>query len=243
MDKSLPLQTGAEIKQLCDELGLSPFTFFLGVFGILMAKIARTESFLLGVPVTGRMQPEELALVGYLVNMLALKVEPEADVTVADYLLELNARWTESVPYQTYPMSALLEDLSAECNFQDRKGKHPLFDVVFGYLPLSLNGADEFDGENEFSRLEMTLEAVKFDLAMDVSETRESFDCTIQFRQHMFRKDTVMAVFDYFFTLIDEVIANPDAEIQELLTGLNYGYTSTASVQINDRDVDAEFNF
>ncbi|MDE9484302.1 condensation domain-containing protein, partial [Xenorhabdus bovienii] len=97
LDKSLPLQTGAEIKQLCDELGLSPFTFFLGVFGVLMAKIARTESFLLGVPVTGRMQPEELALVGYLVNMLALKVEPEADVTVADYLLELNARWTESV--------------------------------------------------------------------------------------------------------------------------------------------------
>ncbi|CDL80146.1 SDR family NAD(P)-dependent oxidoreductase [Xenorhabdus cabanillasii] len=243
VDKSLSLQTSAEVKQLCEELGLSPFIFFLGVFGVLMAKIARTDSFLLGVPVTGRMQPEELALVGYLVNMLALKMEPEAEASMADYLLELNAQWAESAPYQTYPMSALLEDLSAESDFQSRQGKHPLFDVVFGYLPLSLNGANEFEGGNAFSRLELTLEAVKFDLAMDVSETKNAFDCTIQFRRHMFSEETVTAVFDYFFTLIDEVIADPDAEIKELLTNLNYGYASMASAQVNDQDVDSEFNF
>ncbi|PHM46202.1 non-ribosomal peptide synthase [Xenorhabdus mauleonii] len=249
VDKSLPLQTSAEVKQLCDELGLSPFIFFLGVFGVLMTKIARTDSFLLGVPVTGRMQPEELALVGYLVNMLALKMEPEAEATMADYLLELNAQWAESVPYQTYPMSALLEDLSAESDFQSRQGKHPLFDVIFGYLPLSLNGGNELAGENvleegnAFSRLELTLETAKFDLAMDVSETQHAFDCTLQFRRHMFSEETMAAVFDYFFTLIDEVIADPDAAIKELLTNLNYGYASMASAQVNDQDVDSEFNF
>ncbi|MBI6547450.1 SDR family NAD(P)-dependent oxidoreductase [Xenorhabdus lircayensis] len=243
LDKSLSPQTSAEIRRLCDELGLSAFTFFLGVFGVLIAKIARAESFLLGVPVTGRMQSEELALVGYLVNMLALKIEPETEVPMADYLLELNAQWAESVPYQTYPMSALLEDLSAERDVQNRQGKHPLFDVVFGYLPLSLNGADEVEGEGKFSRLELTLEAVKFDLAMDVSETRESFDCTIQFRQRMFSEATVMAMFDYFFILIDEVLANPDEEIQGLLNGLNYGYTPASSAQADVRDVDSEFNF
>ncbi|MDX7986037.1 SDR family NAD(P)-dependent oxidoreductase [Xenorhabdus sp. 12] len=243
VDKRLPLQTSAQVKQLCDELGISAFIFFLGVFGVLMAKIARTDSFLLGVPVTGRMQPEELALVGYLVNMLALKMEPEAEASMADYLLELNAQWAESVPYQTYPMSALLEDLSAESDFQSRQGKHPLFDVIFGYLPLSLNGAGELEEGDAFSRIELTLEAVKFDLAMDVSETQNAFDCAIQFRRHMFSEETVAAVFDYFFTLIDEVIADPDTEIQELLTNLHDGYASMASAQISDQDVDSEFNF
>ncbi|MDC9589598.1 beta-ketoacyl synthase N-terminal-like domain-containing protein [Xenorhabdus sp. XENO-10] len=246
LEKDLSPQTSLEIRQLCDELGLPAFTFFLGVFGVLMAKISRADSFLLGVPVTGRMQPEELALVGYLVNMLALKIEPEADLPMADYLLQLNAQWAESVPYQTYPMSVLLEDLSAERHVQGRRGKHPLFDVVFGYLPLSLNGADESNEVNKesgFSRLELTLEAVKFDLAMDVSETRDSFNCTIQFRQQMFSEATVTAVFDYFFVLINEVIANPDEEIQELLKSLNYGYAPESSAQASDQDIDSEFNF
>ncbi|OTA15281.1 non-ribosomal peptide synthase [Xenorhabdus vietnamensis] len=246
LEKDLSPQTSAEIRQLCDELGLPAFTFFLGVFGVLMAKISRADSFLLGVPVTGRVQPEELALVGYLVNMLALKIEPEGDLPMADYLLQLNAQWAESVPYQTYPMSTLLEDLSAERHMQGRRGKHPLFDVVFGYLPLSLNSADEgneVDEASGFSRLELTLEAVKFDLAMDVSETRDSFNCTMQFRQHMFSEAMVTAVFDYFFILISEVIANPDEEIQELLKNLNYGYAPESFAQASDQDIDSEFNF
>ncbi|MDC9582660.1 condensation domain-containing protein [Xenorhabdus sp. PR6a] len=246
LESDLSPQTSIEIRRLCDELGLPPFVFFLGAFGVLIAKIARADAFLLGVPVTGRMQPEELALVGYLVNMLALKMEPEADLPVADYLLQLHAQWAESIPYQTYPMSALLDDLSAERQLQNRQGKHPLFDVVFGYLPVSLSGADEnndINGESGFSRLELTLEAVKFDLAMDVSETKGAFNCTIQLRQPMFSETIGKAILDYFFVLIDEIIANPEEEIQELLKNLNHGHTPELFAQANDQDIESEFNF
>ncbi|TDB54210.1 polyketide synthase [Photorhabdus khanii subsp. guanajuatensis] len=241
--KSLSPQTSEEIRCFCSELGLPTFTFFLGTFGVLMTKIARAESFLLGVPVTGRTQPEALTLVGYLVNMLALKIEPDADFLIADYLLELNAQWSESTPYQTYPMSALLEDLSTERYCQSRQGKHPLFDVVFGYLPLSLNGADEAVWRSGFSRLELASDTAKFDLLMEVSETGEAFDCTIQFRERMFSEATIAAVFEYFFTLIDEVLADPDVEIQALLKSLGYEHTLDESAQAIDRDVDLEFNF
>ncbi|CDG18410.1 beta-ketoacyl synthase N-terminal-like domain-containing protein [Xenorhabdus doucetiae] len=246
LESDLSPQTSIEIRRLCDELGLPPFVFFLGAFGVLIAKITRADAFLLGVPVTGRMQPEELALVGYLVNMLALKMEPETDLPVADYLLQLHAQWAESIPYQTYPMSALLDDLSAERQLQNRQGKHPLFDVVFGYLPVSLSGADEnndINGESGFSRLELTLEAVKFDLAMDVSETRDAFNCTIQLRQPMFSETIGKAILDYFFVLIDEIIANPEEEIQELLKNLNHGHTPELFAQANDQDIESEFNF
>ncbi|MDE9494557.1 KR domain-containing protein [Xenorhabdus bovienii] len=241
--KSLSAQTSEEIRCFCRDLGLPVFTFFLGAFGVLMTKIARAESILLGVPVTGRTQPEELALVGYLVNMLALKIEPDADFAMTDYLLELNAQWSESVPYQTYPMSALLDDLSTEHDFQSRQGKHPLFDVVFGYLPLSLNGADESAWRPGFSRLELTSDTAKFDLVMEVSETQETFDCTIQFRERMFNEATIMAVFEYFFALIEEVLTDPDAEIQELLKNLSGESTPEMSAQTSDQNVDSEFNF
>ncbi|WFQ80638.1 beta-ketoacyl synthase N-terminal-like domain-containing protein [Xenorhabdus sp. SF857] len=242
LKQALTSQTSAEIRQLCDELGLSVSTFFLGIFGVLIAKIARADTFLLGVPVTGRMQPEELELVGYLVNMLALKVEPEADLPVADYLLQLNAQWTESVPYQTYPMSTLLDDLSTECQMPNRQGKHPLFDVVFNYLPLSLSSADIHDG-SDFSRFELASEAAKFDLELEVSETKDAFHCLIQLRLQMFSEETARVIFGYFFELMNEVIANPEEEIQELLKNLTYGYTPESFAQVNDQDIDSEFNF
>ncbi|BET96842.1 beta-ketoacyl synthase N-terminal-like domain-containing protein [Xenorhabdus taiwanensis] len=242
LKQALTLQTSAEIRQLCDDLGLPVSTFFLGLLGVLIAKIARADTFLLGIPVTGRMQPEELELVGYFVNMLALKVEPEADSPVADYLLQLDAQWTESVPYQTYPMSTLLDDLSTEYQMQNRQGKHPLFDVVFNYLPLSLSGADTQD-ESDFSRLELTSEAAKFDLELEVSETKDVFYCLIQFRRQMFSEETARVIFGYFFELMDEVIANPEEEIQALLKNLNDGYAPESFAQVNDQNIDSEFNF
>ncbi|WP_434627414.1 SDR family NAD(P)-dependent oxidoreductase [Chromobacterium sp. CV08] len=236
-------ETGAAVQRLCGELGLPAFTFFLGLFGVLIGRVARADSLLLGVPVTGRTQPEELALVGYLVNMLALRLEPDADFPAADYLLDLNAQWLESVPYQGYPMSALLEDLSAEPHCQGRQGRHPLFDVVFGYLPLSLNGAGTRQPDGGFSRLELAADTAKFDLVMEVSETGDGFDCTMQYRESMFGAAAIEALFGYYFALIDEVLADPGADLGSLLPGLNFRPQPPASSPAADQDADLEFDF
>ncbi|OBU85975.1 beta-ketoacyl synthase N-terminal-like domain-containing protein [Chromobacterium subtsugae] len=239
--RSLSAPASEAVKRLCGELGVSTFSFFLGAFGVLMSKIAHAESFLLGVPVTGRAQAQELALVGYLVNMRAMKIEPEPDFPVAEYLLDLNAQWLESAPHQGYPMSALLDDLSGEDYCQGRQGRHPLFDVVFGYLPFSLNGAEESGGD--FVRLELASDTAKFDLAVEVSETGEAFDCTIQYRERLFAESTIAALFDYYFGLIDAVLADPEAEVGSLLPGLDAPAVAGASSQADQRDVDLEFDF
>ncbi|ABC30190.1 Polyketide synthase modules and related protein [Hahella chejuensis KCTC 2396] len=241
--QALPRQLGEDVKRLCEELGLPTFTFFLGAFGVLMSKIARTDALLLGVPVTGRTQPEEMQLVGYLVNMLALKLEPEAEFPVADYLLDLNEQWAECAPYQTYPMSALLQDLSAESYCQHRQGKHPLFDVVFGYLPQSLNGGAEEAQEAGLSRLDISSDTAKFDLVLEVSETRDGFDCTIQYREHMFEQATILALFQYYFELVGAILADPETEVGDLLQNLEYHPVQTDAAQMAERDVDLEFDF
>ncbi|WLQ16385.1 SDR family NAD(P)-dependent oxidoreductase [Hahella aquimaris] len=241
--RSLSPQVSDNVKQLCDELGLPTFTFFLGAFGVLMSKMARADSFLLGVPVTGRTQPEEMQLVGYLVNMLALKLEPEADFPATDYLLDLNEQWSECAPYQTYPMSALLQDLSAESYCQHRQGKHPLFDVVFGYLPQSLNGAAEEGQGAGLSRLDVSSDTAKFDLVLEVSETRDGFDCTIQYRERMFEQATILALFKYYFELVASILADPETQVQDLLQNLDYQPVRSDAAQSAERDVDLEFDF
>ncbi|WP_139167023.1 condensation domain-containing protein, partial [Chromobacterium sphagni] len=110
-----------------------------------------------------------------------------------------------------------------------------------GYLPFSLNGADEAERESDFSRLELAANTAKFDLVMEVSETAEAFDCTIQYRQRLFAEATIAAVFDYYFALIDEVLADPEAEVRDLLQGL--GVQLDPRAQAAEQDVDLEFDF
>ncbi len=241
--RRLSTHHSAQVRALCEGLGVSPFTFFLGSFGVLLSKVARAESLLLGVPVTGRNQAEELAVVGYLVNMLALKIEPDPDFPMADYLLDLQAQWQESQPYQAYSINQLQEDLNGEAYCQNRQGKHPLFDVVFGYLPHSLNGAAEAGADEGFARLELATDTAKFDLGVEVAETRDAFDCTIQYRQHLFSEATIRALFDYFFGLIEAVLADPETEVSELLPGLRLAEPAKAAASAAEQDVDLEFDF
>jgi 3-oxoacyl-(acyl-carrier-protein) synthase/NAD(P)-dependent dehydrogenase (short-subunit alcohol dehydrogenase family) len=227
--------------RLCEELGVTPFTFFLAAFGVLLVKVAAAEACLLGVPVTGRTEVEELGLVGYLVNMLALRIEPEPDVPFAHYAVGLDAEWEASRPYQTYPMSRLLDELRKEDYCQQRQGKHPLFDVVFSFLPASLSGEDvSLAG---FSRLELGSNTAKFDLAMEVMETAAGFDCTMQYRQQMFAESTVAALFEYFFALVDQILADPETEIQDLLAELSRVPSSGVTAPVDGNESDLEFNF
>ncbi|MDQ1924666.1 beta-ketoacyl synthase N-terminal-like domain-containing protein [Massilia pseudoviolaceinigra] len=240
--RPVPAAMSEAIRRLCDSQGISPFIFFLGAFGALITKIGRTDAVLFGVPVTGRSQPEELSLVGYLVNMLAMKVEPDPDFPTADYLLDLQAQWEESMPYQRCALNDLLDTLRSDPYCQNRHGRHPLFDVVFGYLPFSLNGAAEAARDDGFSRLELAADTAKFDLLMEVSETSDSFDCLIQYRENLFSKAVIASTFDYFFILIEAVLADPDIELGHLLPSLNPQTTQAPPVMALE-DVDKEFDF
>jgi 3-oxoacyl-(acyl-carrier-protein) synthase/NAD(P)-dependent dehydrogenase (short-subunit alcohol dehydrogenase family)/acyl carrier protein len=241
--RSLPAATSERVRELCRTLGVTPFVFFLGAVGVLLAKVGNAESLLLGVPVTGRNKPEVLSVVGYLVNMLAWKIEPDPGLRLSDYLLDLQARWQESQPYQSYPINHLLGDLKGEGYCRNRKGKHPLFDVVFGYLPHSLNGADDTAAEAGFSLLELPTHTAKFDLAIDVAETRDTFDCLIQYREHLFGTATVIALFDHFFRLLEEMLNDPETAVALLLPQLRPAERAAAPSAVTEQDVDLEFDF
>jgi non-ribosomal peptide synthetase component F len=223
------------------------FTFFLGTFSLLLARIARCDSFLVGVPVTGRTRPEDLAVVGYLVNMLALKVEVDVDLTFAEHLLALHGQWSDSAPYQTYPMSALLDDLRSEAYCRGRRGRHPLFDVLFNFLPRELCGANS-QWERGFGRIELVEATAKFDLEVEVSEQGDSFNCTFQYRQQAFDEAAILAMLDSYHALVVEILAGPDMPVRDFLqleAGDRWTTQSTALEPATaiEPDVDLEFRF
>jgi 3-oxoacyl-(acyl-carrier-protein) synthase len=238
-NRLLPPHTGTQVRELCSELGVPVFTFFLGTFSLLLARIARRDSFLLGVPVTGRTRPEDLAVVGYLVNMLALKVEVDAELTFAEHLLTLHGQWSDSAPYQTYPMSTLLDDLRSEAYCRGRRGRHPLFDVLFNFLPRELCGANE-RWPSGFGRIDLAGATATFDMVLEVAEEGESFNCTVEYRQEAFDEAAVLAMLDAYHALADEVLAGPDMSVGSFQI-LDPGERQSAEQAAID--VDLEFRF
>ncbi|MET0551345.1 MAG: SDR family NAD(P)-dependent oxidoreductase [Xanthomonas sp.] len=230
----LSTATSARLRALCDELGVPPFVLFMAAFGAWLSRVTHCDAFLLGVPVAGRRTVEDAKVVGYLVNLVPIKVELEMLRGLAENALALQAQWSDSAPYQHYPVSALVDDLRAEPYCRRRRGRHPLFDVAFNFLPRELSSGEDA-AMGGFQRIELEANSAKFDLELEVSEHDVAFECTFQLREGALPILGETAALDAFVALLDAACADPDAELLRLCGG----GASSADVP----DVDMEFNF
>lgn len=234
-------ETATGIHGLCEELGVPPFIFFLGLYGLWLGGVGRCEAILLGVPITGRTCVEEAAVVGYLVNLVAFKVELDPDIGFAELLLALQNRWTDGAPHQVYPISALLDDLRNEPYCRNRRGRHPLFDAVFNFLPGELTGGGTVLEGAGFQPIALPPPPAKFDVTLEVAEGGEDFECLIQLGEGTVLVAGVDRVERQFRDLLAAILAEPDAPIRETVGGIAVD-REAAGDAASEVDVDLEFN-
>lgn len=230
----LSVDASVQLRELCEELRVPPFVVFMTAFSVWLSRVTCSDAFLLGVPVAGRMTLEEARVVGYLVNIVPVRIETQRAAGFAENALGVKAQWADSMPYHHYPISALVDDLRAEPYCRRRRGRHPLFDAAFNFLPRELSSASEA-ATGGFQRIELEAGSAKFDLELEVAEHGETFECTFQLREGILATLGEAAALGEFVSLLEEVCADPDTELSSLF--------DSSRISASVSTVDTEFNF
>jgi amino acid adenylation domain-containing protein len=211
------------IKALADAEDVTLFMMLLALFNILLWKVSRTESIIVGTPTAGRDNADLEGIIGMFVHTLALKNEPRGYKTFSSFLKEIKENTLNAFENQDYPFEYLVEEVKVSRD----KVRNPIFNVMFALQNMEIS-------EITIPGLTITpcdyySDIAMFDLSLFAQEKRNRLTFKLGYASRLFRKETVESFFRYFREIAKGVINNKNALLKE--------------IEISHRLVDPESNY
>ncbi|HEX7242864.1 MAG TPA: amino acid adenylation domain-containing protein, partial [Longimicrobiaceae bacterium] len=210
---TLPAATSRGLRALARREGATLFMTMLAGWQTLLARYAGQDDVVVGTPVAGRTRSELEGLIGFFVNMLALRADLSGEPTFADLLRRVREAALGAYAHQDLPFERLVAELATERGLTHA----PVFQAVFsldraegaGEEGLSLPGvrAEPF-GAGEA--------AAKFDLKLAVVERGEGLHAALVYRAALFDAATAARMAEHLEVLLEAVAGDPGRRVGEV---------------------------
>ena len=200
------------VRALSRREGVTPFMTLLAAFQLLLGRWSGQDDFAVGSPVANRTRAETERVVGYFVNMLALRADLSANPTVRDFLSRVREVSLEAFENQEIPLEVLIPALKPDRD----ASRSPLFQVMFilqnnalpevGSLDLTISPLDLDEGNG----------TSKFDLALGFEDNRDGFAGSLEFNTDLFDAATIDRFAQQYVKVLEGLILDPERRVSEL---------------------------
>ncbi|HEY0736311.1 MAG TPA: amino acid adenylation domain-containing protein [Herpetosiphonaceae bacterium] len=186
------------------------FMTLLAAFQTLLQRYTAQRDIVVGSPISGRNHAQIEGLIGFFVNMLALRLDLSGNPTFRELLRRARETTLQAYAHQDVPFEKIVEAVQPE-----RALNHaPIFQVVFMLqhaAPVSYQLPDL-----ELSALELEHTVAKFDLALALNESADGMSATIEYSTDLFERATITRMLDHYLLLLSAIAADPDRRIGKL---------------------------
>src|SRR5439155_7924696 len=209
----------AALRALARAHHATAFETWLGAFFVLLARYSGQTDITVGAPVSGRTRSRFRLLIDHLVNMVALRVDLDGDLTFATALARVRTTVLGALAHQTYPFSCVVEAVNPVRD----PTRHPLFqvvfawqqppddaDVIFGAYALGVSGAPLQIGALEGELIALEPRELPFDLIVSAGEVGDSVALCWQYHTDLFAARTIERLAENYTTLLAGIAEAPD---------------------------------
>ncbi|WP_316173153.1 non-ribosomal peptide synthetase, partial [Bradyrhizobium sp. SZCCHNRI2049] len=207
---SLPIldDVFAQVRAFAGAHAASPAVVFLAVYQLLLHRYTGLTDIIVGVPTVGRSEERFEKLVGYFVNVIAVRCHLGGDARFVEFLKNVQTTLVEGLDHSEYPFPTLVRDLKVS-----RSAEHsPIFQVAFEYQSASVVRAAEF-GSEAGSPLGTLVPGLRqegeYELVLEVSERSDGYDLHFKYDPELFDRTTIVRVADHLINLLKDVISDP----------------------------------
>ncbi|HEY9606414.1 MAG TPA: condensation domain-containing protein, partial [Allocoleopsis sp.] len=220
----LPQQLLDALEELSQQAGVTLFMTLLAAFQTLLHRYTGQTDIAIGSPIANRHRSELEGLIGFLVNSLVLRTNLAGDPTFRELLNRVQEITLAAYAHQDLPFEKLVEELQPVRSL----GQNPLFQVVFALQntpmeQLVLPGL-------VLSPVELETKTSRFDLELYVWKCADNFRNlwgkgwqqsdglrgVIVYNTDLFDSSTIASLRHHFQTLLEGIVANPDAHLSAL---------------------------
>ena len=207
----LPGHMLSALKTFAQQEGATMFMTLLAAYNLLLYRHAKQRDILVGLTVSNRERPETVGMLGYLLNMVALRTRLSDEISFRELLRRVREAALGAFAHQDLPLALLIKELRPE---QDRS-RNPIFQVSYIYLDFaeltSISelglGITQMDADNGSSRFDMTLA---------LSEKGGGLETMIEYNTDLFEAATIRRMLSHLQAILEAVVRGPDRPIAEL---------------------------
>jgi amino acid adenylation domain-containing protein len=201
-----------ELKERIAELArnerATPFMVLLAAFGVLLHRYTGEDDILIGCPAANREVPGARALIGFLANILVLRLRLNEAQTFQEYLAAVRDTSLECFEHQSLPFASLLEAI----NPKRLLNRSPLFQVMFAYHEQLFEGAVTPD--LHVTLTEHANRGAKYDLTLEAADHEKGIDLGLTYNTEQFEAATMERFLARYAALLETLLRNPDEGVE-----------------------------
>ncbi|HEY0174085.1 MAG TPA: amino acid adenylation domain-containing protein [Pyrinomonadaceae bacterium] len=210
LDFDLPAATCDALRQLSRREGVTLYMALLAGFKALLHRYTGREDVTVGAAIANRNHPGVEGLIGFFVNMLAMRTDLSGDPTFRALLGRVRETALGAYAHQDVPFDTLVNALRVE-----RQGAvNPLFQTLFILQNAPLE-ALELAGLT-LTNFEVANPLAHLDLIFSLQETDGRLTGLIQYSTELFEEETVAQLLSGYRELLEVVAADPEKRLSEL---------------------------
>lgn len=214
----------AALKDFSRREGVTIYVTLLAAFKAMLHRYSGQEDIVIGGVTDMRRRPELQNVIGYFLNSVALRSQPNSGMSFRAYLKEIQKMVVEALDASALPFDRVVREIRPH-----RDGiRHPLFQVLFSIEPP----VPAFPEGWALTQMDVTVGASKFDLYLELDEERDRIIGRFLYSTDLFEAATIRRMIGHWQTLLDGAVRDPQsslaalpvltaAEERELLGGRN----------------------
>jgi non-ribosomal peptide synthetase component F len=179
-------------------------------FQTLLHRYSGQQDIVVGTDIANRHRAEIEPLIGFFVNVLALRAHIQSTMSFRVLLRQVRETVLESYVHQDLPFDMLVDALQLKREANQVPLVRALF--VFQNIPLSPLHISDLT----ITPIQFELRTTNFDLALFLWEGEHGLEGGINYRSDLFRSSTIARVAEQFRIILQSIVTQPDASIGTL---------------------------
>ncbi len=202
----------ADLRVFSQRHGVTLFMTLLSAWGLLLSRLSGQQDVVIGTPVANRQRREVEGLIGFFVNMLALRLRFDGQPTVTSLLKQVKEATLAAFEHQALPFERVVEAVRPARSLSHS----PLFQSM-----LALNNTPD-DGsvlslpDLQLEPVEQVIATAQYDLALYLNDAEEAPTGLLAYATDLFDRATVERWAGYYVRLLEAMVADPSAIVDTL---------------------------
>lgn len=199
-----------QLKALSQRTGATLFMTLLAALATLLSRYAGQQDLVIGSPIANRPRSETEPLIGFFINLLALRVDLTGNPNFLELLQRVRRVALDAYANQDIPFGQVVDSVQPARN----RGHSPLFQVMF---ILQNSPTEEFKLPGlTLSSLHSESGTAQYDLRLMMEETATGLSAELEYNRDLFDAATIARLMGHFQALLQEIVTDPARSIAEL---------------------------
>jgi amino acid adenylation domain-containing protein len=189
------------------------FVVLLAAWCLFLVRHTGQRDLTIGTPVSGRSHPDSADLIGFLVNILALRVRVDLGADFPALVAHVRQVVLDAFAHQDIPFEHVVRAVAPR-----RTAAHnPLFSTSFAYDPATSLAARDLPAGLTLTPLPTEADGSRFDLSLIVAGTPERLVLILEYSTDLYDSDTIDGYLHSLTDLLAALAARPAAPLHAFL--------------------------